>query len=54
MVRKFEEVNKSFNSFKPLLYKILAKASENSTMKNYKCITVLEARQLVSQFYEQF
>ena len=33
MVRKFEKVNKSFNSFKPLLSK--TKARENSTTKTY-------------------
>ena len=31
MIRKFEKVNKSFNSFKPLLSKVLKKARENST-----------------------
>ena len=36
MVRKFEKVNKSFNSFEPLLSKILIKARENSTTKTYK------------------
>ena len=35
MVRKFEKVNKSFNSFKPLLSKVLTKARENSTTKTY-------------------
>ena len=35
MVGKFEKVNKSFNSFKPLLSKILTKAWENSTTKIY-------------------
>ena len=33
MVRKFEKLNKSFDSFKPLLSKILTKARENSTTK---------------------
>ena len=36
MVRKFEKVNKSFNSFEPMLSKILIKARENSTTKTYK------------------
>ena len=35
MVQKLEKVNKSFNSFKPLLPKILTKAWENSTTKTY-------------------
>ena len=35
MVRKFEKVNKSFDSFKPLLSKALTKARENSTTKTY-------------------
>ena len=35
MVRKLEKVNKSFDSFKPLLSKILTKAKENSTIKTY-------------------
>ena len=35
MVRKFEKVNKSFNSFKPLLSKVLTKARENNTTKTY-------------------
>ena len=35
MVRKFEKVNKSFDSFKPLLSKVLTKARENSVTKTY-------------------
>ena len=35
MIRKFEKVNKSFNSYKPLLSKVLTKATENSTTKTY-------------------
>ena len=35
MVRKFEKANKSFDSFKPLLSKVLTKARENSTIKTY-------------------
>ena len=35
MLRKLEKVNKSFNSFKPLLSKVLTKARENSTTKTY-------------------
>ena len=35
MIRKFEKVNKSFNSFKPLLSKVLTQARENSTTKTY-------------------
>ena len=35
MMRKFEKVNRSFNSFKPLLSKVLTKARENSTTKTY-------------------
>ena len=35
MVRKFENVNKSSDSFKPLLSKALTKARENSTTKTY-------------------
>ena len=35
MARKFETVNKSFNSFKPLLFKVLTKARENSRTKTY-------------------
>ena len=33
MIRKLEKVNKSFNSYKPLLSKVLTKARENSTTK---------------------
>ena len=35
MMGKFEKVNTSFNSFKPLLSKVLTKARENSTTKTY-------------------
>ena len=35
MVRKFEKVNKSLDSFKPLLPKVLTKAKKNSTTKTY-------------------
>ena len=35
MVRKFEKVNKSLDSFKRLLSKVLTKARENSTTKTY-------------------
>ena len=35
MIRKFEKVNKSFNSYKALLSKVLTKARENSTTKTY-------------------
>ena len=35
MIRKFEKVNKSFNSFKSLLYKVLTKARKNDTTKIY-------------------
>ena len=35
MVRKFEKVNKSFNSFKSLLSKVLTESRENSTTKTY-------------------
>ena len=35
MMRKFQKVNRSFNSFKPLLSKVLTKARENSTTKTY-------------------
>ena len=35
MVRQFEKVNKSFNSFKPFLSKVLTKARESSTTKTY-------------------
>ena len=35
MIRKFEKVNKSFNSFKSLPSKVLTKARENSTTKTY-------------------
>ena len=35
MVRKFEKVNKSLDSFKPLLSMVLTKARENSTTKTY-------------------
>ena len=35
VVRKFEKVNKSFNSCKPLLSKVLTKPRENSTTKTY-------------------
>ena len=51
MVRKFEKVNKSFNSFKPWLSKILTKSRESSTTKTFKCITILEARQLVFEIF---
>ena len=33
MIRKFEKVNKSFNSFKSLLSKVLTQARENNTNK---------------------
>ena len=35
MVRKFEKVNISSNSFRPLLSKALTRARENSTTKTY-------------------
>ena len=35
MIRKFEKVNKSFNSYKPLLSKVLTKTREKSTTKTY-------------------
>ena len=35
MVRKFEKVSKSFNSYKSLLSKVLIKARENSTTRTY-------------------
>ena len=35
MVRKLEKVNKSFDSLKPLLSKVLTKARKNSTTKTY-------------------
>ena len=35
MLRKFDKVNKSFNSFKPLLSKVLKEARENSKAKTY-------------------
>ena len=35
MVNKFENVNKSFNSFKSWLSKVLTKARENSITKTY-------------------
>ena len=35
MVIKFEQVNKSFDSFKPLLSKVLTKSMENGTIKTY-------------------
>ena len=35
MVREFKKVNESFNSFKPLLSKVLTKAREKSTTKTY-------------------
>ena len=35
MITKFEKVNKSFNSLKPLLSKVLTKARENKTTKTY-------------------
>ena len=34
-MRKFQKINKSCNSYKPLLSKVLAKARENSTTKSY-------------------
>ena len=35
MIRKFERVTKSFDSFKPLLSKVLTKAKEISITKTY-------------------
>ena len=35
MIRKFEKINKAFNSYKPLLSKVLTKARENSATKTY-------------------
>ena len=35
MITKFEKVNKSFNSFKSLLSKVLTQARENNTTKTY-------------------
>ena len=35
MLTTLEKLNKSFNSFKPLLSKVLTKARENSTAKAY-------------------
>ena len=32
MLRKFDKVNKSFNSFKPLLSKVLKEARENNVL----------------------
>ena len=57
MIRKFEEVNKSFNSYKALLSKVLTKARENSTTKTYSSYFEkwkIWATQFPELFYRSF
>ena len=57
MIRKFEEVNKSFNSYKALLFKVLTKARENSTTKTYSSYFEkwkIWATQFPELFYRSF